>query len=106
MTAALDEPETYEIEIMHPDSSTGEIRPVLGRITGRKLFDDGDTSIYLTSDKRVLAHYASQAEYGRLDDPPEDLVKNLREALVEAADNLGAFIDICNTLGAKPVIDL
>jgi hypothetical protein len=102
MAAALsDDIQTYEVDVRLADEETGQIRPFVGRITGQRLYSD-TAEIYLTADKRVLAYF--EQEIYRLDDPPEDLRRKLKEWVGE--DSPTTFVGLCEILGLDPVIDL
>jgi hypothetical protein len=98
MVETLSTIETYELWPM-TNHETGGL--YVGRIRGKRLWSDGVREVYLTEDKRVLAH--DGPDLYRFDERPEELVGNL-------ADWMGGpgpeFFEVCEALGIRPVIDL
>lgn len=99
-----DEVQTYEVEIPYHDDESGETVPVIGRITGRELFDDGDVAVYLKSDRQILILWKSIHEVGKFDDA-QDAARALADYFLTSGEPK-MFIDMCRKLGVKPVIDL
>jgi hypothetical protein len=101
MTATLQDTETYEVTLRHND---GAGLQYTGRITGKLIAgnDPEIVAIYLTTDRRVLVVHADQGIYFRLDGDDKDLLDGL---LISGIDQ-DEFLEACQALGLKPVIDL
>lgn len=106
MNNTLTDVQTYLVEMGTSDAERGFT--YTGRITGKLIAGGEELGVYLTSDKRVLGYQAAcfgsgEAVCKRLDDPPEDLVANLKKWL-RWSDV--PFLGACAALGVRAVIDL
>jgi hypothetical protein len=83
----------YQLDLEDEDG-----RAYTGRIVGKEIAWDEreETSVYLTSDERVIAYDGRRLRYWELGDPAEDLRQ------------LGPIVytQACNALGIRAVIDL
>jgi hypothetical protein len=94
----LDDPQTYELELMTP-----EARMYTGRFTGRLIYDNekGNKALYLTEDGRML--FVQDYEYEEYAGGPREAADFLKAWL---EDDLDQYVDACERLGIKPVIDI
>lgn len=92
VTKTLTDPQTFELDLEDRDGNA-----YTGRITGAKIADDRDVTIYLTDDERVIAYEADKGRYDVVDDPESDLANWLRG---------DAYLEAMNALGLKPIVDL
>lgn len=98
MDAALQEPTTYEIEV--------EIdgHPVIGRIIGTKILDSCGEQLYLTANHRVL--HVAGSHYVEFTNPDQDLYDYFIEGRAPEERDIAAYIEACEALGFRPVINL
>lgn len=107
MTQALDEPETYEVQVV----SEGGLR-FTGRITGKLIAGDDFYGIYLTDDKRLLHYNGDAKTVEPIQTTGQDLVDELKARLdgyyvdESEVDPSEELFKACQALGLKPVIDL
>ena len=91
--ATLEKPQVYEVDVEDNDGR----RRYTGRITGALIARDGDVTVYLTDDERVLTHNARDSSYWECDDPEEELRDQLSD---------GSYAEALHALGLKATVDL
>jgi hypothetical protein len=98
MTAALNEKTTYEVDVIVDGY------PVTGRITGTLIVDDGEWELYLTEDRRVLL--VGGQTYTHFNDPEHDLYDFFVGGREPDEREMEPYIQACQALGFRPVIEL
>jgi hypothetical protein len=103
--ALSDELQTYEVEIPYLDEATGETVPVIGRVTGRQLFEDDAVAVWLKPDMQILILWKAAGWEVQKPDSAQDAARSLGEYFLASGEPT-TFIELCRKLGVKPVIDL
>jgi hypothetical protein len=87
MSETLTETETFELPLEDKDG-----KPYRGRITGKRIGDDGlSRTVYLTEDERVIVYDQGSLEYSIIDDSEQELA---------------GWPDAQRALGIPPLIDI
>lgn len=94
----LDDPQIHELELMTPEG-----RMYTGRFRGRLIHESekGNEALYLTDDGRML--FVRDYEYEEYGGGPGEAADFLKAWLEDHPDQ---YVDACERLGLKPVIDI
>ena len=98
--SAAEGAEERELELEHPETG----HPYTGRIVGTLLGGNGEESVFLTDDERVIVYDSGKLEYWAFDADAED---ELAEALgVVFGRDQKQYVDVMDRLGLHAVVDL
>jgi hypothetical protein len=99
MASTLGEPSTFELDMLTEDGA-----PYTGRIIGTQLIESdvtGPFDVYLTEDHRVILYHPEDKMVHIHESAGEELANILKDALTGPE-----FIQACQALGIRPVVDL